>query len=257
VGQRAIEEAVKGYLRRLVLADGATLRAQEEVNVQAERARAGAVRDLGRLEADVARATERRQRALDLYLDGGIDRAAWAAQDARLGADLAATRERVAALEAARDAAVARLAPTDAIRDLCREIAGHLDAFDDEAWQRLTRYFVREILVDPEAGHADVRGVLQVWDASGRGRERWSIMTPGYIPSPEEEEEAIQIILQVHAWMLGLPDPRERISLADVQPQPEPQPEPQPQAETPSAPEPGPAATRTPTARPRRPRTVA
>lgn len=253
VGQRKIEEAVKSYLRRLVLDDDATLRSQEETNRLAERARVDATRELARLEADVGRVAERRQRALDLYLDGALDRAAWAAQDVKVGADHERARERVAALQATRDAAVARLAPTDAIRDLCREIAGHLDAFDDEAWQRLTRYFVREILVDPEAGHADVRGVLQVWDASGRGRERWSIMTPGYIPSPEEEEEAIQIILQVHAWMLGLPDPRERISLAE--PQPQPQPEPQP--ETPSAPEPGPAGTRTPAARPRRPRTVA
>jgi len=76
-------------------------------------------------------------------------------------------------------------------------------------------------------------------------------MKPGYIPSPEDGEEVVQLVLQVHAWMLGLPDPRERISLADVQPQP------QPQAETPSGPEPGPAATRTPPARPRRPRPVA
>ena len=77
-------------------------------------------------------------------------------------------------------------------------------------------------------------------------------MKPGYIPSPEEErEEVAQLVMAFHAWMLGLPDPRERISLAELEPQPEPQPE------TPSAPEPGPAATRTPTARPRRPRTVA
>ena len=75
--------------------------------------------------------------------------------------------------------------------------------------------------------------------------------TPGYVPSEEEREEVVQLVLQVHAWMLGLPDPRERIALAELEPQP------QPQAETPSAPEPGPAGTRTPAARPRRPRTVA
>jgi len=75
--------------------------------------------------------------------------------------------------------------------------------------------------------------------------------TPGYVPTEEEREEARQRILQFRAWVLGLPDPRERITLPGPQPQPEPQPE------TPSAPEPGPAATRTPTARPRRPRTVA
>ncbi len=43
--------------------------------------------------------------------------------------------------------------------------------------------------------------------------------TPGYTPSPEEREEAIQIVMSIHAWMLGLPDPRERISLAEPQPQ--------------------------------------
>lgn len=79
--------------------------------------------------------------------------------------------------------------------------------------------------------------------------------TPGYIPTEEEREEVVQLVMSIHAWMLGLPDPRERISLADAQPQPQPQSE--PQLETPSAPEPGPAATRTPPARPRRPRTVA
>jgi len=77
--------------------------------------------------------------------------------------------------------------------------------------------------------------------------------TPGYIPTEEEREEVVQLVMSIHAWMLGLPDPRERISL----PGPQPQPQPQPQPETPSAPEPGPAGTRTPTARPRRPRTVA
>jgi len=78
--------------------------------------------------------------------------------------------------------------------------------------------------------------------------------TPGYVPTEEERAEARQRILQFRAWVLGYPDPRERISLPDAQHQP------QPQAETPSAPEPGPAGpagTRTPTARPRRPRPVA
>jgi hypothetical protein len=75
--------------------------------------------------------------------------------------------------------------------------------------------------------------------------------TPGYVPTEEERAEARQRILQFRAWVLGYPDPRERISLPDAQHQP------QPQAETPSAPEPEPAATRTPAVRPRRPRTVA
>ncbi len=43
-------------------------------------------------------------------------------------------------------------------------------------------------------------------------------MKPGYIPSPEEEEEAIQIILQFRAWVLGYPDPRERIPLPEPPP---------------------------------------
>ncbi len=46
-------------------------------------------------------------------------------------------------------------------------------------------------------------------------------MKPGYIPSPEEEEEAIQIILQFRAWVLGYPDPRERIPLPERQPEPQ------------------------------------
>ncbi len=48
-------------------------------------------------------------------------------------------------------------------------------------------------------------------------------MKPGYIPSPEEREEAIQITMAFHAWMLGLPDPRERIPLAEQEPQPQPE----------------------------------
>jgi len=43
-------------------------------------------------------------------------------------------------------------------------------------------------------------------------------MKPGYIPSPEEEEEATQTIMAFHAWMLGLPDPRERIPLGETAP---------------------------------------
>jgi hypothetical protein len=74
--------------------------------------------------------------------------------------------------------------------------------------------------------------------------------TPDYVPTEEERAEARQRILQFRAWVLGYPDPRERISLPDAQPQPQPKPQP----ETPSAPEPGPAGTRTPPARPRRPR---
>ena len=81
--------------------------------------------------------------------------------------------------------------------------------------------------------------------------------TPGYVPTEGEREEGVQLVMSVHAWMLGLPDPRERIPLPGPQPQPQPQPQPEPQPETPSALEPGPAGTRTPAARPRRPRTVA
>jgi len=45
--------------------------------------------------------------------------------------------------------------------------------------------------------------------------------TPGYTPSPEEREEVVQLVMSIHAWMLGLPDPRERISLPDAQHQPQ------------------------------------
>jgi len=45
-------------------------------------------------------------------------------------------------------------------------------------------------------------------------------MTPGYIPTEEELEEATQTIMALHAWMLGLPDPRERIPLPATEPQP-------------------------------------
>jgi len=43
--------------------------------------------------------------------------------------------------------------------------------------------------------------------------------TPGYIPTEEEREEVVQLVMSIHAWMLGLPDPRERIALPDAQPQ--------------------------------------
>jgi len=46
-------------------------------------------------------------------------------------------------------------------------------------------------------------------------------MTPDYVPSKEEREEARQRILQFRAWVLGYPDPRERISLPDAQHQPQ------------------------------------
>jgi len=46
-------------------------------------------------------------------------------------------------------------------------------------------------------------------------------MAPGYVPTDEEREEGVQLIMSVHAWMLGLPDPRERIPLPERQPQPQ------------------------------------
>jgi len=166
VGQRKIEEAVMGYLRRVVLDDDVALRSQEEVNLLADQARAEATRDLGRVEAELARLADRRGRALDLYLDGALDRAAWDAQDARLGAEEERARVRVAALEASRDAAVARLAPTEAVRAMCRELAGRLDTFSPEEWQRVVRALVREVLVDTRDWHADVRGVLRSLDTT-------------------------------------------------------------------------------------------
>jgi len=45
--------------------------------------------------------------------------------------------------------------------------------------------------------------------------------TPGYIPTEEEREEVVQLVMSIHAWMLGLPDPRERIPLPDAQPLPQ------------------------------------
>ncbi len=43
-------------------------------------------------------------------------------------------------------------------------------------------------------------------------------MTPDYVPSKEEREEARQRILQFRAWVLGYPDPRERIPLPEPPP---------------------------------------
>ena len=40
--------------------------------------------------------------------------------------------------------------------------------------------------------------------------------TPGYIPTEEEREEVVQLVMSVHAWMLGLPDPRSRLFSKDA-----------------------------------------
>ncbi len=41
--------------------------------------------------------------------------------------------------------------------------------------------------------------------------------TPGYVPTEEEREEAIQMTMAFHAWMVGLPDPRSRLFDKDAE----------------------------------------
>jgi len=170
VGQRKIEEAVKAHLRRLVTDNeddaSSVLQVQEETNRLAESARLEAAAAARRLDADLARLAERRGRLLDLYGDGHLDKEAWIARDGALREDLARLQVRRAELEATRDARTAEITPTEAIRAMCRELAARLDAFDDEAWQRAVRFFVREILVDTRDWHADIRGALRAWDTT-------------------------------------------------------------------------------------------
>jgi hypothetical protein len=44
-------------------------------------------------------------------------------------------------------------------------------------------------------------------------------MKPGYVPTDEERKEARRRVLQFRAWVLGFPDPGERIPLDESKPQ--------------------------------------
>jgi len=162
VGQRKIECAVKDALRALVVERDGVLESQDLINRDAGRVAREAGAELARRERALATLARKQERLLDLYADGGLDRAAWGAKNAALQAERQEHLDRSAEITARLHAAAARQAPTDEIRRLFADLRARLDTFGEEEWQRAVRYFVREVVV--YAGYAELRGAIGPWD---------------------------------------------------------------------------------------------
>jgi len=146
VKRRPLEEAVWGVMC-VVLTD--VDRAVEGLDAMIGTSQAqvaGASDESARLERSLGDMEARRRRLLDLYEAGDLDRETYRQRVAAIEANRQALLEQQAVLAAARDTALADVINLDNVREACRQLAGSLDEATDGDRQWFAQLLLKRVV---------------------------------------------------------------------------------------------------------------